>query len=306
MRRVDDQGLSNPERNWEPHQRLQSIDRAAVERRIGTTSESLTVLPGGLANLNVRIGEHRVLRIYVRDPKSIGKEALLLGRGWDSFRVPSILDRGEDFLLLEYVPHGQLLGTDGHGAAVGKALAEIHSVVFDTNGFLGPDLSIVEPLPNWMAAVEAEMAAVFGRAHDAFASLRKPFLAFYERYRTELDDPAVGAVLQHGDFKPSNLHGTTSGSLLVLDWEFAFAGPPLMDLGQLVRWSVPRPFLDAFASGYRSNGGRLPQDWTERAAVFDLVNLVEMLGRATPGSKRAKDLRARIEATIYPGRPSAR
>ena len=258
------------------------------------------MLPGGLANLNVRIGENRVLRIYVRDPESIDKEALLLGRGWDSFRVPAILGRGEDFLLLEYVPHGQLLGTDHEGAAVGKALAEIHSIAFHTNGFLGPDLSIAEPMPDWIAAIEAEATSAFGRAHKEFTDLRKPVLAFYERHRTELEDLAVGAVLQHGDFKASNLHWTTSESLLVLDWEFAFAGPPLMDLGQLVRWPVPRPFLDAFESGYRSNGGRLPQDWTERAAAFDLVNLVELLARATPGSTRAKDLQARIEATVHP------
>ena len=297
---MDDQGLSNPERDWEPDQRLRSIDRAAVERRIGTTSESLAVLPGGVANLNVRIGEKRVLRIYVRDPESIDKEALLLGRRWDSFRVPAILDRGEDFLLLEYVPHGRLLGTDRHGAAVGKALAEIHSMAFRTNGFLDPDLSIAEPMPNWIAAVEAEATSAFGRAHVEFAVLRKPVLSFYERHRTELEDLAVDAVLQHGDFKASNLHWTTSGSLLVLDWEFAFAGPPLMDLGQLVRWPVPKPFLDAFESGYESRGGRLPQDWTERAAAFDLVNLIEMLARTTPGSTRAKDLQARIEATVHP------
>ena len=135
-------------------------------------------------------------------------------------------------------------------------------------------------MPNWIAAVEAEATSAFGRAPDEFAALREPVLAFYERHRTELEDLAVGAVLQHGDFKASNLHWTTSGALLVLDWEFAFAGPPLMDLGQLVRWPVPRPFLDAFESGYKSKGGRLPQDWTERAAAFDLVNLVDLLARA--------------------------
>ena len=88
-------------------------------------------------------------------------------------------------------------------------------------------------MPNWIAAVEAEATSAFGRAHDEFAVLRKPVLAFYERYRTELEDLAVCAVLQHGDFKASNLHCTTSGSLRVLDRVFAFAGPPLMDLGQL-------------------------------------------------------------------------
>ena len=57
---------------------------------------------------------------------------------------------------------------------------------------------------------------------------------------------AVGRAssgLIHGDYKPSNLlvnphTHTVSG---VLDWEFAFAGPPLYDLATLLRDSESYP-----------------------------------------------------------------
>jgi aminoglycoside phosphotransferase (APT) family kinase protein len=260
--------------------------------------EPMRVLSGGLGNLNIRIGDHRVLRIHQRDPRSVDKEAHLLRRGWRSFRVPSLLDRGEDFLVLEYVAHGPLLGTAEHGAAVGEALAEIHGVKVDTCGFLDSELAVVEPLPNWIAALEEHVTGCFDGDCIEFGDLKEPVLAVYAQHRAELESLAARAVLQHGDFKPSNLHWTTTGQLLVLDWEFAFAGPPLMDVGQLIRWSVPESFRDAFATQYVAHGGALPERWSEHAAVFDLANLVGLLARTDPGSRRARDVRARIQATI--------
>ena len=264
------ESLPNPEHDWAPHERIRSFDPVDVERRIGTTNELLEVLRGGLANLNIRIGK-RVLRIYERDKNSLEKEALLLVRPWQSFRVPALLGRGKGVLLLEYVSHGPLIGTAGHGATVGRALAEIHATAFPTSGFFGSDLSIGEPLRSWTTAVETEVASDFSSTRSDLANLRESVLGYYDWHRAEMEHLSVVAVLQHGDFKPSNLHWTTDDSLLVLDWKFAFAGPPLMDVGQLSRWSLPHPFIEA----------------------FDLVNLVELLGRATPGSRQARDLRAR-------------
>ena len=143
----------------------------------------------------------------------------------DGRSTPSILGRGEDFLLLEYVAHGPLPGTAEHGAGVGRALAEIHALAFPTSGFFGHDLTIAEPLPDWVAAVEKEVASLLAGGRSDIADLEAPLLASYERHAAELAHLAL-------------------------------------------------------------------------AAAFDLVNLVELLGRATPGSRQARDLRARIEATV--------
>jgi len=58
-------------------------------------------------------------------------EAALLSRPWKSFRVPDTLATGEYLLLLEYVPHGVVLGSRKHAAAIGRALAEIHTLSFE-------------------------------------------------------------------------------------------------------------------------------------------------------------------------------
>lgn len=71
-----------------------------------------------------------------------------------------------------------------------------------------------------------------------------------------------------------------------------------MDIGQLLRWSPPLAFLDAFASAYQDAGAQLPSGWRALASAFDLANLVGLLANAAPGSRRARDARDRISLTF--------
>ena len=82
---------------------------------------------------------------------------------------------------------------------------------------------------------------------------------------------------------------------MVLDWEFACAGPALLDVGQLLRWGASGAFVDAFELGYRANEGTLPEGWRRAAGWFDVVHLCGLLAGAAPGSVRAADVAARIE-----------
>jgi hypothetical protein len=89
----------------------------------------------------------------------------------------------------------------------------------------------------------------------------------------------------------------------VLDWEFGWSGPRLLDIGQLLRWQPPEAFARAFADGYRAGGGVLIEDWRRIAEAIDLGSLLfvfvhNALARATP------DLERRIAEII--GRSSAR
>jgi hypothetical protein len=65
----------------------------------------------------------------------------------------------------------------------------------------------------------------------------------------------------------------------VLDWEFAFAGPPLVDVGLFLRAgeALPDGFRGAFASGYRDAGGALPDEWLPLSRLVDLVSQVTFL-----------------------------
>jgi hypothetical protein len=69
---------------------LASVDRAEIERRVGPIDGPLTVLGGGLANVNLRIGD-RVVRLYRRDPGAAPREARLLTYGWRVVNLAGLL-----------------------------------------------------------------------------------------------------------------------------------------------------------------------------------------------------------------------
>jgi hypothetical protein len=67
----------------------------------------------------------------------------------------------------------------------------------------------------------------------------------------------------------------------VIDWEFAFSGPPLVDLGHMLRYEKRgRPLAEPhFSEGFRAGGGTLPEDWRALARAVDLMALCEILTR---------------------------
>src|SRR4029453_13655502 len=59
-------------------------------------------------------------------------------------------------------------------------------------------------------------------------------------------------ALVHADFNPKNLlvDPATGGVTGVLDWEYAYAGAPLADLGNLLRFETDPVFAAAAAGTY--------------------------------------------------------
>lgn len=296
------QVFPNPERAWHANRVLPVPDREEATRRIGPFEGRVKNLSGGLANESLLIGHDRVLRIYRRDVAALKIEHQLLTRNWQEFRVPELLEAGEDFLLLEYVPHDPLLNLREHGEAVGRALAEIHQTNYPGHGLLGPDLQVSERWKNFPDKIEEYIRSMLENPErvrsDRETSLLERVLQKLSESRDELEEVCSSAVLLHGDFKASNLHWCREGGLLVLDWEFAYAGPALMDLGQLFRWGNPEPFHTGFEQGYVRHGGQLPHNWLALARLLDLVNLVQLALKREPGSLQTRDCLRRIEEGI--------
>lgn len=286
--------LPNPELTWS--RRAARFDHSEIERCLGEAAEApLELLGGGLANVNVRAGA-KVVRLYRRDPTAARREAALLRRPWRTFRVPRVLREGDDFLVLEWVDHAPLRAE--HGAAVGTALAEIHGVMsFDEAGDLDEALRVAAPFGDLIAAFVAH----------ARSALELEAIAALERAAPELRALTARVVLVHGDFKLSNLHWTTDERLLVLDWEFAYAGAALSDVGQLLRWDPPASFVSAFADAYRVAGGALADGWSRGAALLDLVNLAGLLANQgdVTCERRLADVRDRIAETLRRSCPSS-
>ncbi|MGQ3028836.1 MAG: phosphotransferase family protein, partial [Ferrovibrionaceae bacterium] len=82
----------------------------------------------------------------------------------------------------------------------------------------------------------------------------------------------------------------------VLDWEFAFAGSPFFDFGNILR----PPLGDlpgvaaAIATGYREAGGRLPDDWPALSRLVDLLSWADFLNRPVVDAALVADARAMI------------
>jgi aminoglycoside phosphotransferase (APT) family kinase protein len=237
--------------------------------------------------------------VYRREAPPLAVEAALLRRAWEFLRTPEVLSSGEDFLVLEYVPHGPLGDEVEQAQAVGRALAEIHGLAFPQAGLLSPALDLAMPYADVIGMFSDYALSRLDRAPSSVAAgLRPRVEALLVTHEGVLRDLARASVLLHGDFKVSNLEWAGSGELLVLDWEFAYSGPNLMDIGQLIRWGAPASFLEGFARSYRGHGGALPEDWEKWAAAFDLFNLSGLLAGSEPGSRRAGDIVRRIVETL--------
>jgi aminoglycoside phosphotransferase (APT) family kinase protein len=89
--------------------------------------------------------------------------------------------------------------------------------------------------------------------------------------------------LVHGDFGNRNLlvrRGPDGWAVAaVLDWEYALAGSPLIDLGHFLRYErTSRPFAEPWLSqGYRDAGGVLPSNWRFLSRAAGLTALCRSL-----------------------------
>ncbi len=249
---------------------------------------------GGQANTNIRLElsqhpEPILLRLYTREaetsyeiPRSATKEAALHGLLATKLPVPHVLftaDQnpvtGHPYMLREWVP-GERLEVVAHalcsedlvglGQQVGAILAGIHSVTFPAGGYLDESLNVV----TFPHGVPGDTFAEFldlllgSRGKDRLGpALTQALMAFAERearYGATWSGPPC---LTHADFGGSNILVQVGDGgarvAAVVDWEFAFAGTPFIDLGNLMRPPLGElpGFEAAVAYGYRAEGGPL-------------------------------------------------
>jgi aminoglycoside phosphotransferase (APT) family kinase protein len=97
--------------------------------------------------------------------------------------------------------------------------------------------------------------------------------------------------LVHSDLNPKNLlvDPSTLAVVAVLDWEFAHAGHPLTDLGNLVRFDRAAAYVCGVLEGFGDDD--YGDDTLDAARSADLAALVELASRreANPVAARAHD-----------------
>ena len=279
-------------------------------------------LSGGLVNLNTLVTLDRhdarhdcVLRAYVRDVAAAPRESALLSLMSSDVPVPAVL--GETTLAVTWEGKSVLLPALLMSRVPGERLAD---VVFDLPA--GAQRMCAHALGEIAAAIHAHARPTMGRLDgdllvaqrmtdlastwlDAFKGLLKTPLSplwFPKGLHTYLADaadrhfPALRALddsfaLLHADFKPTNVLVDDAGRVqALLDWEFSWSGPPLFDVGQMVRYALPDEFQAAFADAYVECGGELPNDWRWLARCLDVLNLAQLLARPRFDRRRHEDI----------------
>ena len=244
-------------------------------------------------------GERTVVRIYGGKRGSAAHEidaaVLRLVRGL--LPVPEVLEvRRADpatglpaLLVTEYLPgvRGDLLlptldddGLRRAGESVGRVAATLGGMPMLTRGaFVDGDLT-VEPF-------ELELPASLGALGTTVDALL---------------DEETRTCLVHSDLNPKNLllDPDTLAITAVLDWEFAHAGHPLTDLGNVLRFDREPAYVDAVLGAYAELRGTPPERALDLARAADLYALAELATRAgqNPVATRAA---ARLDAIIAAG-----
>ena len=294
----------------------------------GERLASFEVLSGGKANTNLRLvcegsTPDLVLRIYQRDPTQREKEVAICALLRQRVPVPDIVVHGADsgvlhepYALMAFV-EGQTIEARFHkldaterralGHSLGSTLASIHAKTYESAGFLNEGLQIATPLPNggqglcsvldWLLD-ENDAADRLGP--DRCVALRSHMAQRIPRF----DAWPPLSRLVHGDYGFSNILITGEGSEVsvaaVLDWEFALAATPLLDLGNLIRPPAGKDleFLASVAQGYRSVDPDLPDDWVDLARAVDLTAWVDFAGRPDAPADLLDHARSMIDSII--------
>jgi thiamine kinase-like enzyme len=114
------------------------------------------------------------------------------------------------------------------------------------------------------------------------------------------------ANLTHADYDPANMlvkkingHWEISA---ILDWEFAFAGSYLLDMGIMLRYShkLPDCYEKQFITGMEADGEPLPLTWKKQCKLMDLLCLLQ-LTHYNPATERPnlnQDVKSLIHYTV--------
>lgn len=263
---------------------------------IAASAVPLTGGYGGETYAVSAAGEDAVLRLYVREPSRAAVDVALLRLVRGLLPVPRVLDAMPEaaaegappYVLTERLPGINLdvyLETAGDaerrkvGEQLGELLARLNGMPFLRFGeFVGPDLELrsfgVGGLDAWLD----QYVDALGLGPEQVGRLRGVVDQAEELYETGVER----FCLVHSDFNPKNLlvDPETAEITGLIDWEFAHAGSPYADLGNLLRFCTDPVLAEAVFRVLRARGPELGDRLEERARAADLWALIDLAARA--------------------------
>lgn len=265
----------------------------------------ISLVAGGLVNTlyHVRLADGRALclRIFAAGRRAWETEQEILLRVAAALPVPEVLlaDGSGDgcpypYLVYRWIegitlddcrkqmPPAALLSL---AEPLGRAFAGIAGFRFTKaqptgSGLSGIDSGTVEPL--LQRSVE-QLRAGLARARLG-ATLADALRSSLEASAVQLCALDLVPCLVHGDLGGRNILVAPAGGEAwrvsgLIDWEKAFRGAALWDVGRLFRYArrYSATFCQRFAQSYCAAGATLPTDWWRTARLLDAIRHVEYL-----------------------------
>ena len=314
------------EDNWGRRNEIVKLDEATLRQMLKpVTGEreiaSFELLTTGKANTSYKVqldglAEPLLLRLHIRDQLSCQKEfnifqalhtkvpmaeILYFEPSPTEFGFPYSINKWVEGQLLDHVFSSQDIAAVSQVAyKVGATLAAIGTYRFSQPGLLDHNLEISLPFSStaesWASFIRRSLSDGHTGRHlwQGWSERLEQLITENNTYLNQLPD---SSSLIHADFKGLNIlvhrAKTDWRVAAVLDWEFAYAGSPLSDVGTIMRHQnrFNPAFKLPFINGFAGQGGQLPEDWEKAARLLDLLNLCDFLNQPEP------DATLRLEVT---------
>jgi aminoglycoside phosphotransferase (APT) family kinase protein len=321
--------MANPDSRCLPlveveHDQIQSLLSPVLK---GAAIAGIECVEGGLTNTLYRItladgGASLCLRIFAAGRLSWERELKILARVSASLPVPVPLladcgeaDFGRPFLVYRWVE-----GITLNECRRQTSPAELLSVAEPLGRLLAgvANFSFADDLngsPNDFHEGQSPMEVLFSAKAEALlhglarkrlgAALADAMWSCLDASAVRLRELKHAASLVHGDLSGRNVLvalDEDGGWRLsgLIDWEAAFSGSSLWDVGSLFRYPkrYSETFRQRFERGYRDAGGALPEDWLRTSRLLDATRLVATLNEERELPVVFAECRELLEAVI--------
>jgi aminoglycoside phosphotransferase (APT) family kinase protein len=294
--------------HWERNQAHVSLEIETVKHLVSPLTKKpirqISLLSQGCANTNYKVefeSKHvpLVLRLHVRDKKAVNRELAIYEFVKKTLPVAQILYTDDScnlidtsYTLMKFVP-GKLMRDvllEGNHKAISQCaysagiyLDRLRKITFDIGGFFEESMIVTpfdetEQFDRYLHYLLGQENVIRSLSPDIITKLHH----IIEQYKVLIPNANV-ANLTHGDFDPSNIlvnkrNGKWTISA-ILDWEFAFSGCYLLDMGLFLRYAhmLPNVYTDAFIKGVTQSGYNLPKHWEYSTKLMDLICLLQLL-----------------------------
>jgi aminoglycoside phosphotransferase (APT) family kinase protein len=289
--------------------------------------DEIKILSEGCANSNFKITfkNHKqpiVLRIYMREARALSVEIYIHTLVKDTIPLPKILYSNTQcqlipysYALMEWVDgelmRNVLLTGDENAISecayeAGKYLSQLSKIVLPHSGFFDAHLNVrpfspEEEYQKFIVTILNNDSVKSDLGNDLVRQIHE--LASTHGSLLSNDNTAN---LTHADYDPANIlvkkiHGSWKISA-ILDWEFAFSGTYLLDMGIMLRYShkLPACYEKQFIAGLTTSGIALHATWKQQCKLMDMLCLLQLIHynpRATRPNLN-KDVKSLIQYTL--------